>query len=93
MSISAASCIAFTVYPLFTRPSFRTYRAVIYSSLGLSGIMFITHDFYLRDCAIQRKRFSFEWILLMAMLNLTGAVLYATRVRLSNTHAIFYIIF
>ncbi|RMX88814.1 hypothetical protein D0869_01345, partial [Hortaea werneckii] len=79
MSISAVSCIAFTVYPPFTSPSFRTYRAVIYSSLGLSGIIFITHGFYLWDYAIQSKRLSFELMLLMAMLNLTGAVLYATR--------------
>lgn len=91
MSISAAICIAFTVYPPFTSPSFRTYRAVIYSSLGLSGIIFITHGFHLWDYAIQSKRLSFELVLLMAMLNLTGAVLYATRVRLSNT--MFYIIF
>lgn len=53
---------------------------MVYASLGLTGVVFLVHGLYLWEFAIQRKRLSLEMMILMAALNLVGALLYATRV-------------
>lgn len=52
----------------------------MYAGLGLSAIVFITHGLILHGWEIQKHRMSLEWMALMAGLNITGAVAYASRV-------------
>jgi len=80
ISLSACGCIFFTLHPRFVKPAFRTYRAMMYASLGLFGLVFILHGLYIYEFALQRRRFALEWVALMAALNLIGAVVYAMRV-------------
>jgi adiponectin receptor len=80
VSASASGCVAFSLYPVFSKPAFRATRAAMYASLGLFAVVFVIHGFYLYGFAIQRKRLSLEWMILMALSNLLGAAFYALRV-------------
>lgn len=53
----------------------------MYASLGLSALVFVVHGLVLYGWEVQRQRMGLGWMGLMAGLNLTGAVVYATRVR------------
>lgn len=88
MSISAGGCVAFTFYARFITPAFRMYRAMMYSSLGLSGVIFILHSLYMNGVATGSKRLGLSWMVLMGLLNLIGAALYAARVSLRNLGAL-----
>ena len=43
VTVLAAACIITTLKPRFRYPHLRPYRAVMYSGLGLSAIIFIIH--------------------------------------------------
>lgn len=53
----------------------------MYASLGLSAIVFVIHGLWLHGWKVQNQRMSLDWMGLMAVFNLTGAVIYAARVR------------
>ncbi|THW60781.1 mPR-typeG-protein-coupled receptor [Aureobasidium pullulans] len=79
VSASASGCVAFTLYPAFIKPTFRAMRAVMYASLGLFAVVFVLHGVYLYGFAVQRRRLALEWMTVMALLNLLGAMFYALR--------------
>lgn len=54
----------------------------MYACLRLSAVIFITHGLALDGWKIQNKRMSLDRMGLMALLNLTGAYMYAARVSL-----------
>ena len=80
VTIFAALCTYATLNPSFRSPRLRPYRALMYTFLGLSAISFVTHGIikYGREAMV--KRMSIDWMVWMAVLNLTGAAAYATRV-------------
>lgn len=80
VSASASGCVAFTLYPAFIKPTFRAMRAAMYASLGLFAVVFVLHGVYLYGFAVQRRRLALEWMTVMALLNLLGAMFYALRV-------------
>jgi adiponectin receptor len=80
ITVLAIACTVATLDPHFSHPTFRAYRAAMYSGLGLSAIIFIAHGLVLYGYETQNKRMSLNWMLLMATFNLTGATIYATRV-------------
>jgi adiponectin receptor len=80
VSASASGCVAFSLYPMFSKPAFRMARASMYASLGLFAVVFVVHGLYLYGFAVQRRRLSMEWMILMALSNLLGAAFYALRV-------------
>lgn len=80
VSTSAGGCILLTLHPAFLGPTFRQYRALVYTCFGLSAILFISHSIFLYGFAIQKRRLSIEWMALMGFLNIGGAVVYASRV-------------
>lgn len=82
VSTSAGGCILLTLHPAFLGPTFRQYRALMYTCFGLSAILFILHSIFLCGFAIQKRRLSIEWMALMGFLNIAGAVIYASRVSL-----------
>ena len=83
VTILAAACFYTTVNPSFRQPKFRPYRAAMYTGLGLSALIFITHGLAIHGWEIQNRRMSLNWMGLMANFNLIGAAAYAFRVRLS----------
>ena len=52
----------------------------MYAGLGLSGLVFVIHGILLHGWMMQNQRMSVDWMALMAIFNLTGAVIYAARV-------------
>ncbi|KAI5247050.1 mPR-typeG-protein-coupled receptor [Aureobasidium subglaciale] len=81
VSASASGCVAFTMYPVFIKPAFRAFRAAMYASFGLFAVVFVLHGVYLYGFAMQRRRLAVEWMVVMALLNFTGAAFYALRKR------------
>jgi adiponectin receptor len=80
VSVLAGLCSVVTLNPKFRTPSFRTYRAAMYAALGLSALVFVSHGVALHGWAEQNRRMSLDWMILMASLNLSGALVYAMRV-------------
>ena len=80
VSFLASVCIVATLHPNFRHPTFRPYRAAMYAGLGLSAIVFVVHGLLLHGWTTQNHRMSLDWMALMAMLNLLGAMSYAARV-------------
>ena len=52
----------------------------MYSTSGLSALVFISHGLWLYGWDIQEKRMALKWMGLMALFNLIGAAFYAGRV-------------
>jgi len=92
VSVLAAVCAIATLHPKFRGPSFRPYRAAMYAGLGLSAVGFIVNGLMLHGWEIQNQRMSLDWMILMAVLNLVGATIYAARIP-EKWHAEFYDIF
>ncbi|PQE26750.1 hypothetical protein CJF31_00003440 [Rutstroemia sp. NJR-2017a BVV2] len=80
ISLLSAACATITLHPQFRHPSLRPYRALMYSCLGLSASIFITHGLLLHGWETQRARMSLDWMAVMAVLNLVGAGAYAFRI-------------
>lgn len=80
VTILAALCIVATLHPRFRHSNLRPYRAAMYAGLGLSGLVFVIHGILLHGWTMQNQRMSVDWMALMAIFNLTGAVIYAARV-------------
>lgn len=80
MTAVALTCAIFTCTPSFCSPKFRSYRAAMYSGLGLTGVIFATHGILLHGWHEQSKRMALDWMILMALLNFIGAGMYAARI-------------
>lgn len=80
VSALAIACAVTTLNPMFRHPSLRPYRAVMYTGLGLSAIIFTVHGIMIHGWSMQNKRMSLDWMALMASLNFIGAFAYAVRV-------------
>ncbi len=80
VSTLATLCVVATLHPRFRHPAIRPYRAAMYAGLGLSAVVFVVHGISLHGWDIQNQRMSLDWMGLMALFNLTGAVIYAARV-------------
>ncbi|KAH8595165.1 mPR-like GPCR protein [Bisporella sp. PMI_857] len=80
VSILAVVCTIATFTPKFRHPTFRPYRTAMYAFLGLSSIVFITHGLIIYGWEVQNHRMSLLYMLITAMLNLLGAVVYAAKI-------------
>ncbi|TGO07858.1 hypothetical protein BTUL_0241g00010 [Botrytis tulipae] len=81
ISVSAIACAITTFHSEFHHPKLRPCRAIMYSCLGLSSIIFIIHGLTLYGYKTQKWRMSLDWMGVMAGFNSLGAVAYAVRVR------------
>jgi len=80
VTLLAIACAITTLQSTFRHASVRVYRALMFSSLGLSAVVFIAHGLLIYGWEAQRRRMSLNWMALMAALNLIGAATYAGRV-------------
>ena len=80
ISVLATACVYTTLNARFRTPQLRPYRALMYTGLGLSAIGFISHGLIRYGWSTQVNRMSLDWMALMAVFNLTGAILYAVRI-------------
>ncbi|KAH6705252.1 mPR-typeG-protein-coupled receptor [Leptodontidium sp. MPI-SDFR-AT-0119] len=92
VSVLAVVCTMATLSPKFRHLTLRLYRTVIYASLGLSAVVFITHGLIIYGWETQNRRISLTYILIAAMLNLLGAIVYVVRI-LERWHQLRYDIY
>jgi adiponectin receptor len=64
----------------FNKPSFRSSRALVYVHIGLCGAVFVAHGLCLNGIDIGRRRLALGWMLIVALLNLLGALANTSRV-------------
>ena len=83
ISTLAVGCVIATFHPKFRHPTWRAYRATMYSGLGLSAIIFIVHGILLFGYEQTSRNMSLNWMGLMAVFNFTGRGIYAARVNSS----------
>ncbi len=86
MSCTAGACAAATFLPQFRSPQFHPWKLAAFTSLGLSGVIFVTHRLLVFGWEAQNRPMSLSWMAGMALCNLAGAFAFATRVsdRLSS---------
>ncbi|KAK3364563.1 mPR-like GPCR protein [Lasiosphaeria hispida] len=77
MSCAAGACAAATFLPQFQA---RPWRVAAFISLGLTGVVFVTHGLLIFGWEAQSRRMSLSWMAGMALCNLIGAFAFATRV-------------
>lgn len=80
VSILASLCVVATLHPRFRHPDIRPHRAAMYAGLGLSAVVFVMHGIFLHGWTVQNRRMSLDWMGLVALFNLMGALIYAARV-------------
>lgn len=80
VSMLAILCVIATLHPKFRHPTIRPYRAAMYAGLGLSAIVFVIHGILLHGWVAQNRRMSLDWMVLMALFNPAGAVIYTARI-------------
>ncbi|KHJ41218.1 hypothetical protein D918_08668 [Trichuris suis] len=72
--------IIVSLFDRFSHPKHRPTRAIVFVSLGLSGVIPCIHYFVTDGFVAAIQEASFGWLMLMAALYISGAVLYALRV-------------
>ena len=80
VSLLAIACVIATFNSRFRHPNLRPYRALMYTCPGFSALGFVAHGLLLHGWETQNRRMSLNWMGLMMMLNLIGALAYVVRV-------------
>ena len=73
-------CAAVTLLPKFRTPEYHSWKVAIYTSLGLTGLVFIIHGLVVFGWETQNRRLPLLWVAGMAVTNLVGALIFAARV-------------
>ena len=73
-------CAIVSLDTRFASPCLRSWRAVLYFCFGASSISFISHGLLMYGWKVQEGRMSLVQMGCMAVTNLLGATIYATRV-------------
>uniref|UniRef100_A0A0N5AAN0 Adiponectin receptor protein n=1 Tax=Syphacia muris TaxID=451379 RepID=A0A0N5AAN0_9BILA len=68
-----------SLWDKFAEPKFRPVRAGVFLAMGLSSIVPVLHLWIIDGLRILLEQASFHWLVLMGVLYITGALLYATR--------------
>ncbi|KPU80673.1 uncharacterized protein Dana_GF16147, isoform C [Drosophila ananassae] len=72
--------IVVSLWDKFSEPGLRPLRAGVFMSFGLSGVIPAVHYSIMEGWFSQMSRASLGWLILMGLLYITGALLYALRV-------------
>ncbi|XP_017847523.1 adiponectin receptor protein isoform X2 [Drosophila busckii] len=72
--------IIVSLWDKFSEPALRPLRAGVFMSFGLSGVIPAIHYSIMEGWVSQISRASLGWLILMGMLYILGALLYALRV-------------
>lgn len=86
-SLSAIFCVLLILTPRFGSPRFKTWRAVLYATFGLSSATFVVHGLVLHGWEVQKDRLSLVRMGGMAAMNLFGAMVYTARVTCLVPHS------
>ncbi|XP_034485604.1 adiponectin receptor protein isoform X1 [Drosophila innubila] len=80
--VSVLGCLSIIVslWDKFSEPALRPLRAGVFMSFGLSGVIPAIHYSIMEGWISQISRASLGWLILMGLLYILGALLYALRV-------------
>ncbi|KAH8861382.1 Adiponectin receptor protein 2 [Schistosoma japonicum] len=78
--VLGSASIIVSMHPSFTTPPYRPLRAGVFMGLGLSGIIPCIHTVILDGFINSIIQGSLGWLVLMAVLYLSGATIYAVRI-------------
>lgn len=79
MTLFALATIAVSLLPLFDRPRYRMHRMVIFASVGALGAVPLWHAVVLHGLDHVQRSLALDWLLLMGLGYLSGALLYGLR--------------
>ncbi|KAH8695326.1 putative hemolysin-III channel protein Izh2 [Talaromyces proteolyticus] len=95
-------CTLVCVTPRFRTPEWRPFRAAMFVSMGLSGLVPVLHGLWLYDIEQMTYQIGLDWLLLQGFLYILGATIYAARVPerlwpgkfdiLGSSHQIFHVL-
>lgn len=74
------ACIVVSLWDKFSEPRFRALRAGVFISFGLSGVIPAIHIVSTLGFWVAVNKCSLGWLALMAVLYITGAIIYAVRI-------------
>ncbi|VDM41499.1 unnamed protein product, partial [Toxocara canis] len=77
--ILGIAAVTVSLWDKFAAPQFRPVRAFVFVAMGLSSIVPALHFFITDGIRVLLDEASFHWLLLMGILYLTGAAVYASR--------------
>jgi adiponectin receptor len=77
--VLGAGCTLASCVDRFRTPALRPYRALMFISLGLSGVVPVFHAITIYGYAGLEKRMCVSWVITQGALYIFGAVLYAAR--------------
>lgn len=77
--VLGAFCIVVSMWDKFAQPKFRPIRAGMFIGLGLSGIIPLIHFIITDGFYDAFNKAALGWLLLMALLYISGAIIYAMR--------------
>ena len=80
LSAVAFGCGLFTLKPKFRQPAYRTTRFLMYVSLGASLFLPVVHGLLAHGSAALEEMMALRSFLGLAVINFSGAALYAARV-------------
>nr|CAB3220186.1 adiponectin receptor protein 1-like [Phallusia mammillata] len=80
VSILGVACIVISQWDKFSTAKFRGVRAILFAALGLSGVVPAVHAMVKHGFITAVTAGQLGWLVLMAILYLTGAFLYAKRI-------------
>ena len=80
VSVLGTLCIVVSMFDKFAQPAFRPLRALVFILLGLFGVMPAFHYVFLEGLYNDIHNTSLGWLILMAVLYIGGAVIYALQV-------------
>lgn len=73
-------CIVVSMWDKFSAPEYRTYRALLFMAFGLFGFVPTSHYVLLMGFKHAFTTGAAQWLVIMAILYITGATLYAARI-------------
>ncbi|XP_034665043.1 adiponectin receptor protein isoform X2 [Drosophila subobscura] len=80
VSVLGVLSIVVSLWDKFSEPALRPLRAGVFMSFGLSGVIPAIHYSIMEGWFSQMSRASLGWLILMGLLYIIGALLYALRV-------------
>ncbi|CAH8503486.1 unnamed protein product [Schistosoma intercalatum] len=80
VAVLGIAAVVVSMHPSFTTPHYRPIRAGVFMGLGLSGVIPCIHTVILDGFFHSVIQGSLGWLILMAVLYLSGATIYAVRV-------------
>ncbi|VDN55882.1 unnamed protein product [Dracunculus medinensis] len=79
INVLGVAALVVSLWDRFAKPHFRPVRAIVFVAMGLSSIFPVFHNLITDGPHFLLNELSLHWLVLMGVLYLIGAALYATR--------------